>query len=207
MSWISGVGLTPFGKHPGRSTLDLMSEAAALALAGCALKKPPDAAELRGQALPNFQMPESWASAAANGGSVQGGWLAFFDDPQLSQLASEALAYNADLQVASARVEQAAGYARLAAAGMYPAVNLLARGGGEMSGDNSGLQGVALSAGLVGYSAGLNGRRSLAIAIILIVALGTVIALVIDVDRPADGLIETSQQPLISLQQSIENFP
>lgn len=32
MSWISGVGLTPFGKHPGRSTLDLMSLAATAAL-------------------------------------------------------------------------------------------------------------------------------------------------------------------------------
>lgn len=67
--------------------------------------------------------------------------------------------------------------------------------------------GIALSAGLVGYSAGLNGRRSLIIATILIIALGTVITLVIDIDRPADGLIETSQQPLINLQDSIESFP
>ena len=37
MSWISGVGLTRFGKHPGRSTLDLMGEAAALALADAGL--------------------------------------------------------------------------------------------------------------------------------------------------------------------------
>ncbi|HUF21296.1 MAG TPA: thiolase family protein [Burkholderiales bacterium] len=33
MSWIAGVGLTPFGKHPGRLTLDLMSDAASAALA------------------------------------------------------------------------------------------------------------------------------------------------------------------------------
>lgn len=37
MSWIVGVGLTPYGKHPGRSTLDLMSDAAAAALADAAL--------------------------------------------------------------------------------------------------------------------------------------------------------------------------
>jgi NodT family efflux transporter outer membrane factor (OMF) lipoprotein len=43
-------------------------------------------------------------------------------------------------------VEQAAGYATVAASGMYPAVNLLARGGGKMSGDNTGLQGVGLVA-------------------------------------------------------------
>jgi acetyl-CoA acetyltransferase len=32
MSWIAGVGMTPYGKLPGRNTLDLMSEAATLAL-------------------------------------------------------------------------------------------------------------------------------------------------------------------------------
>lgn len=37
MSWITGVGLTPFGKHPGRDTLDLMGEAATAALADAQL--------------------------------------------------------------------------------------------------------------------------------------------------------------------------
>lgn len=67
--------------------------------------------------------------------------------------------------------------------------------------------GVALSLGLVGYSAGLAGRRNPVLAVILVVALGAVIALVVDVDRPADGFIQTSQQPLITLQESIESFP
>ena len=39
MSYITGVGLTPFGKHPGRSTLDLMSEAATAALADAQLER------------------------------------------------------------------------------------------------------------------------------------------------------------------------
>ena len=39
MSWITGVGLTPFGKHPGRSTLDLMSEAAGAAIADAGLAR------------------------------------------------------------------------------------------------------------------------------------------------------------------------
>lgn len=67
--------------------------------------------------------------------------------------------------------------------------------------------GVALSLGLVGYSAGLNGRRNPVIAVILVVALGAVITLVVDIDRPADGFIKTSQQPLINLQETIETFP
>ena len=39
MSYITGVGLTPYGKHPGRNTLDLMSEAAAAALADAQLER------------------------------------------------------------------------------------------------------------------------------------------------------------------------
>jgi acetyl-CoA acetyltransferase len=39
LSYISGVGLTPYGKHPGKSTLDLMSEAAAAALADAQLER------------------------------------------------------------------------------------------------------------------------------------------------------------------------
>jgi acetyl-CoA acetyltransferase len=39
LSWITGVGLTAFGKHPGRSTLDLMSDAAAAALSDAGLAR------------------------------------------------------------------------------------------------------------------------------------------------------------------------
>jgi acetyl-CoA acetyltransferase len=39
MSYISGAGLTAYGKHPGKSTLDLMSEAATLALADAQLER------------------------------------------------------------------------------------------------------------------------------------------------------------------------
>lgn len=39
MSFISGVGLTAFGKHEGRSTLDLMSEAAETALSDAGLRR------------------------------------------------------------------------------------------------------------------------------------------------------------------------
>lgn len=39
MSYVTGVGLTPFGKLPGRTTLDLMSEAAATALADAQLER------------------------------------------------------------------------------------------------------------------------------------------------------------------------
>ena len=65
--------------------------------------------------------------------------------------------------------------------------------------------GSALSLGLVGYNAGLVGKRSPVLAGVLIFAMGTVLALVMDLDRPADGLIETNQRPLIDLQESLED--
>ncbi len=63
--------------------------------------------------------------------------------------------------------------------------------------------GVILSLGLVGYNAGLSEKRSPIIAIVLVIALGATLWLVIDLDRPREGLIQTSQQPLIDLQQKM----
>ena len=61
------------------------------------------------------------------------------------------------------------------------------------------LAGSALSLGMVGYSAGLNGRRSVLSAVVMVVALGAVLVLVIDLDRPQDGFLTVSQQPLIDI--------
>jgi hypothetical protein len=67
--------------------------------------------------------------------------------------------------------------------------------------------GIFVSLGLVGYNAGRAGRRSPVIAVVLVVALGAVLWLVVDLDRPQDGLITTSQQPLIDLQETLESAP
>jgi NodT family efflux transporter outer membrane factor (OMF) lipoprotein len=119
---------------------------AAVLLCACALKTPPDAAQIRKEALPNTQIPEQWATEGASGTSIEQGWLAEFQDAQLNTLAEEALAFNADLRVASARLDQAASYVKAAGAKLYPSVDLLARGGGKLSGDSSGLQGVGITA-------------------------------------------------------------
>jgi hypothetical protein len=63
--------------------------------------------------------------------------------------------------------------------------------------------GSALSLGMVGYSAGLTKRRGLLNAIVLVLALGAVIMIVVDLDRPREGFIQVSQQPLIDLQRQI----
>jgi NodT family efflux transporter outer membrane factor (OMF) lipoprotein len=116
---------------------------AVVLVGGCALKSPPERADVAKQALPNFQLPEKWDGAPQ---PVLQGWLKTFNDPQLDALVREALANNPDLQVAAARVEQAASFVKVAGATLYPQVSALARGGGALSGDSSGIEGAGIFA-------------------------------------------------------------
>jgi len=119
-----------------------VAAAVALALAGCALKSPPPRQEVAAQALPNVRVMESWAAGSAYPGTVADRWLASFKDPQLDALVAESVAYNADLRVAAARVEQAAAYVRLSGGTLYPQVNLGATG--SLGASSNGVQGVGL---------------------------------------------------------------
>ena len=120
--------------------------AVAATLGACALSPPPTPEELRPEALPNSVVPGQWATQGAAAGPVAGAWLAALADPRLDALVKEAMAYNPDLKVAAARVEVASEYVSLADSTLYPQVNLLARGGGKMGGDSTGLQGIGLFA-------------------------------------------------------------
>jgi multidrug efflux system outer membrane protein len=143
----------PFTGGVSRLALPL---AAIVALAsGCVLKSPPDTAALKADALPAVQVPSAWTAAAIGTVAAPDNWLTSFADPQLTAAVDEAMVHNADLRVGAARVEQSLLYARLAGARLYPSVDVLARGGGKMSGDNSGLSGVALT---VGWEVDLWGR-------------------------------------------------
>ena len=120
--------------------------AIALLSSGCALKSPPDAAAIQSQSMPAVKVPPAWTAEGAGSGALSGNWLRTFGDEQLVAAVKEAIAYNTDLQVAAARVEQAMLYAKLAGASLYPSVDLLAKGGGKLSGDGSGLNGAILRA-------------------------------------------------------------
>jgi outer membrane protein, multidrug efflux system len=138
-----------------RSARWLVAAAFAVAIAGCALAPPPTTEELQKEALPHTVVPAAWkaggAVAPVAGGSVAwpaaDRWLASFDDPALSALVDEALTYNADLQIAAARVEVANGYVKVANASLLPSVGVFATGG-DKSGGGGGLQGVFLNAKL-----------------------------------------------------------
>jgi NodT family efflux transporter outer membrane factor (OMF) lipoprotein len=119
--------------------------AAALALAGCALKVPPDAKQLTATELDHAALPAGW-KAGGTAGAVQDRWLASFDDPRLLPLAEEALRYNNDLRLAASRVETASVALKAAGGGLYPEVNVVGRTSGKATGASGQLSGVLVSA-------------------------------------------------------------
>jgi NodT family efflux transporter outer membrane factor (OMF) lipoprotein len=129
------------GRLPSIASLGAAAAVMA-AVAGCALNAPPAREQVRTEALPVFDLPQQWAASAQASAPTTDRWLAAFNDPQLDTLVQEALAFNPDLMVAAARVEQAAGYVKLSGATLYPQVNLL--GTGSLGQDSSGVQGVGV---------------------------------------------------------------
>lgn len=93
-----------------------------LLIAGCTRNTPPPAeltkGALDGQAAP----PATFATATADPGTVQDGWLAGFGDAVLSALVDEALKNNRDLAAAKARLDIAAAQARQAGADLKPQI-------------------------------------------------------------------------------------
>lgn len=95
-----------------------MPLAAAVLLAGCAIG--PDYARAP------LDLPATWAPAASNArraDSVGDAWWSLYADPVLDRLIDEALAHNADLRVAAARVLEARALAGIADADRYPSVS------------------------------------------------------------------------------------
>jgi outer membrane protein, multidrug efflux system len=135
---------------PNGVTSRLATHAAVLAIAalpaGCILRNPPDAAAIKAESMTHVAVPPQWTAAGAGASEVADNWLAGFHDDQLTAAVVEAIAHNANLQVGAARVELAQRYAKLAGAKLYPSVDLLAKGGGDLGGDSSGIQGAVLTA-------------------------------------------------------------
>jgi outer membrane protein, multidrug efflux system len=119
----------------------------ALAVAGCALQEPPTRADLRRETLPHTVLPSAWKAGGSPAAPLPEAWLASFDDAALSALVGEALRHNADLQVAAARVAQAAGMLQVASGSLLPAVGIPGTYSGK-SGSGGGLNALFLNASL-----------------------------------------------------------
>ena len=125
--------------------LRLLSLAASMAFAGCALDAPPTTQQLTESELAHATPPPQF-KAGGSPGAVQAGWLASLNDPRLLPLAEEALRYNADLRVAAARVEVAAAALKAAGGALSPEVNFAGRSGGKATGSSGQLSGLLVSA-------------------------------------------------------------
>ena len=65
----------------------------------------------------------------------------------------------------------------------------------------------ALSMTMVGYQNSYNGKRNYFSALTVILIFTVVMMLIIDLDRPQEGLLKVSQQALIDLQRQIGSMP
>jgi len=98
--------------------LDIALSAAAVAalIAGCAL----------GPAYqrPAIELPSAWTDVPSQGKSATGDrWWTMYGDPALDRLVEEALTYNQDLALVTARVDEARALARIADSPRFPSVD------------------------------------------------------------------------------------
>lgn len=126
LRWLPGVGLI-------------------FCVSACVLEPEPNREQVQAQMLANAAIPAAWKERGTTSATVENDWLAKFNDAQLQALVVEALEFNADLKMASARVEEAAAYVSVARGKLWPAVSALGRGGIEQSSDDAGLQGGVVS--------------------------------------------------------------
>jgi outer membrane protein, multidrug efflux system len=124
-----------------------LAAALAVAATGCAMQAPPTRADLQRDTLPHTVVPAAWKAGGDSATPRPDAWLASFNDPMLSALVAEALAYNTDLQVAAARVEQAAAVLQVASAPMLPSLGVAGTYSGK-SGGGGGINGLFLNASL-----------------------------------------------------------
>lgn len=91
--------------------------AVVLALAGCAATTQ--------TAKPEFDLPQSWSATEPQGQQLRLGqnWWTLYGDPRLNRLVEEALAHNADLEAAIARVDEARALEGIARADQFPEVS------------------------------------------------------------------------------------
>jgi hypothetical protein len=60
-----------------------------------------------------------------------------------------------------------------------------------------------LAMGMVGYRAGISGKRSAIAILVVAFAFSAVLVLITDLDRPEQGLVNVSQQTMVDLQNKL----
>ncbi|MDO6760400.1 TolC family protein [Tamlana sp. 2_MG-2023] len=112
----------------------------------CAVKAPTSGEKFQEEAFANFILPSTWQNSIDTT-AVKDNWLSTFNDPILDTLVKEALVFNPDLRISSARIEEAHGYVNVAQAALRPALSILGRETTKLGGNlGGGLNGAVFSA-------------------------------------------------------------
>ncbi|MFT3805207.1 MAG: efflux transporter outer membrane subunit [Burkholderiaceae bacterium] len=114
----------------------------AMLLSGCAGRQITPAAELA--------IPTAWRTVTPAGDAITDGWWRSFGSPELDRVIQQALAGSNDLAASIARVHQAAAQARIAGAGLWPAIDAQASASRQTggAGDVLGEDGKRFATGL-----------------------------------------------------------
>ena len=64
-----------------------------------------------------------------------------------------------------------------------------------------------LASALLGYGFGLIGKRHVLSIVLLAASISGVLSVIVDLDRPWQGFIKVSQEPILDLQQQMKNLP
>jgi outer membrane protein, multidrug efflux system len=97
---------------------------AALLVTGCTVGPDYERPKMDLPGTYNADVPQSAPATSKTPVEIRQDWWTLFNDPELNRLESLALANNADLQIAVARIAQAQGLALQAGAAQYPSLSL-----------------------------------------------------------------------------------
>jgi hypothetical protein len=61
--------------------------------------------------------------------------------------------------------------------------------------------------GVVGFKGGVSAVSRSGVRMILVIAFSMLVTLISDLNRPESGLLRTTHQPLIDVQERMEQFP
>ena len=154
---------------------------------------------------PETSLPQNWQLSGPSAVRQDGPWWAAYNDEKLSALVTEALAYNSDIQLAAARVDEARAIAGSARASRMP--NITAGGGASRSDLNleglpsGGASDNFILGGLLSFEVDLWGRLANAdkAARQQLLRVPDVAKVELFGDQPEKIFVETSQKRLAQL--------
>ncbi|KXX67505.1 hypothetical protein AVL50_25905 [Flammeovirga sp. SJP92] len=110
-----------------------------MVLSGCLnLKDAPTADEMKedNQALENMQIPDDWVFQEIDSSAIDLSWAKEWETAELDSIIAEGYRFNADINIAASRIEQANGALKIANSRLLPMIGAGAQNGYNFNGGN-----------------------------------------------------------------------